>query len=56
MNSPRQEVAKEYIRYRNKRNIARKAKSNEIFEEIINAMGAYNEALMNAGVLAGGIA
>lgn len=24
------------------------------FEEIINAMGAYNEALMNAGVMAGG--
>nr|MCR4843893.1 anaerobic ribonucleoside-triphosphate reductase [Bacteroidales bacterium] len=35
MNSPRQEVAKEYIRYRNKRNIARKAKTNEIFETII---------------------
>lgn len=31
------------------------AASKEIdFEEIINAMGAYNEALMNAGVLAGG--
>ena len=28
MNSPRKEVAKEYIRYRNKRNLARKAKSN----------------------------
>ena len=27
MHSPRQEVAKEYIRYRNKRNIARKAKT-----------------------------
>ena len=24
------------------------------FEQVINAMGAYNEALMNAGVMAGG--
>ena len=33
MNSPRQEVAKKYIAYRNQRNLARKAKSREIFQE-----------------------
>ena len=37
MNSPRKEVAKKYIAYRNQRNLARKAKSREIFQEIIDA-------------------
>ena len=56
MNSPRQEVAKEYIRYRNKRNIARKAKSNEIFETIIKAQSndiTRENANMNADTPAG---
>jgi ribonucleoside-triphosphate reductase len=56
MNSPRQEVAKEYIRYRNKRNIARKAKSNEIFETIIQAQAndiTRENANMNADTPAG---
>ncbi|MBQ4389637.1 MAG: anaerobic ribonucleoside triphosphate reductase [Bacteroidales bacterium] len=56
MNSPRQEVAKEYIRYRNKRNIARKAKSNEIFETIIQAQVndiTRENANMNADTPAG---
>ena len=56
MNSPRQEVAKEYIRYRNKRNIARKAKSNEIFEIIIQAQSndiTRENANMNADTPAG---
>ena len=56
MNSPRQEVAKEYIRYRNKHNIARKAKSNEIFETIIQAQVndiTRENANMNADTPAG---
>ena len=56
MNSPRQEVAKEYIRYRNKRNIARKAKTNEIFEAIIDAQAndiTRENANMNADTPAG---
>ncbi len=56
MNSPRQEVAKEYIRYRNKRNIARNAKSNEIFETIIQAQAndiTRENANMNADTPAG---
>ena len=56
MNSPRQEVAKEYIRYRNKRNLARKAKSNEIFESIIGAQVndiTRENANMNADTPAG---
>ena len=56
MNSPRQEVAKEYIRYRNRRNIARKAKSNEIFETIIQAQAndiTRENANMNADTPAG---
>ena len=56
MNSPRQEVAKEYIRYRNKRNIARKAKTNEIFEAIIGAQAndiTRENANMNADTPAG---
>ena len=56
MNSPRQEVAKEYIRYRNKRNLARKAKTNEIFETIIDAQVndiTRENANMNADTPAG---
>ena len=56
MNSPRQEVAKEYIRYRNRRNIARKAKTNEIFETIIDAQAndiTRENANMNADTPAG---
>ena len=56
MNSPRQEVAKEYIRYRNRRTIARKAKSNEIFETIIQAQAndiTRENANMNADTPAG---
>jgi ribonucleoside-triphosphate reductase len=56
MNSPRKEVAKEYIRYRNKRNIARKAKTNEIFEDIIGAKVndiTRENANMNADTPAG---
>ena len=37
MNSPRKEVAKRYIAYRNQRSIARKAKTRDIFREIIEA-------------------
>ena len=37
MKSPRKEVAKQYIAYRNQRSIARKAKTREIFLDIINA-------------------
>ncbi len=56
MNSPRQEVAKEYIRYRNKRNMARKAKTNEIFQTIIEAQAndiTRENANMNADTPAG---
>ena len=37
MNSPRKEVAKRYIAYRDKRNIARKSKTHDMFLEIIQA-------------------
>ena len=56
MNSPRKEVAKKYIAYRNKRNLARKAKSTEIFEDIINAQVndiTRENANMNADTPAG---
>ena len=56
MNSPRKEVAKEYIRYRNKRNMARKAKTNEIFQTIIDAQVndiTRENANMNADTPAG---
>ena len=56
MNSPRQEVAKEYIRYRNRRTLARRAKSNEIFETIIQAQAndiTRENANMNADTPAG---
>ncbi len=56
MNSPRKEVAQKYIAYRNKRNLARKAKSREIFQEIINAQAndiTRENANMNADTPAG---
>ena len=56
MNSTRKEVAKEYIRYRNKRNMARKAKTNEIFQAIIDAQVndiTRENANMNADTPAG---
>ena len=37
MKSPRKEVAKRYIAYRDQRNIARQAKTRDMFIEIINA-------------------
>lgn len=56
MNSPRKEVAKKYIAYRNQRNLARKAKSREIFQEIIDAQATEitrENANMNADTPAG---
>ena len=37
MKSPRKEVAKSYIAYRNQRSIARRAKTRDMFLEIIEA-------------------
>lgn len=56
MKSPRKEVAKKYIAYRNKRNLARKAKTNEIFQTIIDAQVndiTRENANMNADTPAG---
>ena len=56
MKSPRKEVAKKYITYRNQRNLARKAKSREIFKEIIEAQATditRENANMNADTPAG---
>ncbi len=56
MNSPRKEVAKKYIAYRNQRNLARSAKSREIFQEIIDAQATEitrENANMNADTPAG---
>lgn len=56
MKSPRKEVAKKYIAYRNQRNLARKAKTTEIFEEIIDAQAndiTRENANMNADTPAG---
>ncbi len=56
MNSSRKEVAKKYIAYRNQRNLARKAKSREIFQEIIDAQATEitrENANMNADTPAG---
>ena len=56
MNSPRKEVAKKYIAYRNQRSLARKAKSREIFQEIIDAQATEitrENANMNADTPAG---
>ena len=56
MKSPRKEVARKYIAYRNQRNLARKAKSREIFQEIIDAQATEitrENANMNADTPAG---
>ena len=56
MNSPRKEVAKKYIAYRNQRNLARKANSRKIFQEIIDAQATEitrENANMNADTPAG---
>ena len=56
MKSSRKEVAKKYIAYRNKRSLARKAKSREIFEQIIDAQAndiTRENANMNADTPAG---
>ena len=56
MNSPRKEVARKYIAYRNQRNLARKAKTNEIFQTIIDAQAndiTRENANMNADTPAG---
>ena len=56
MASPRKEVAKSYIAYRNKRSIARKAKTREMFLEIVDAKSndvTRENANMNADTPAG---
>ena len=56
MKSPRKEVAQRYIAYRNQRNIARKAKTRDIFLEIIEAKSndvTRENANMNADTPAG---
>ena len=56
MSSSRKDAAQEYIRYREKRNLARKARTNEIFEAIINAQPndiTRENANMNADTPAG---
>ncbi len=56
MKSPRKEVAKCYINYRHKRSVARKAKTRDMFLEIINAKNndiTRENANMNADSPAG---
>ena len=56
MKSPRKEVAQRYIAYRNQRNIARKAKTRDVFLEIIEAKNndvTRENANMNADTPAG---
>ncbi len=56
MKSPRKGVAKSYIAYRDKRSIARKAKTREMFLEIVNAKKndvTRENANMNADTPAG---
>ena len=56
MKSARKEVAKNYIAYRNQRSIARKAKTREIFLEIVEAKNndiTRENANMNADTPAG---
>ena len=56
MNSPRKEVAKKYIAYRDKRSIARRARTRDIFLEIIEAKNTdvtRENANMNADSPAG---
>jgi len=56
MMSPRIDAAKEYIRYREKRNMARKADTNAIFDSIVRAQAnevTRENANMNADTPAG---
>ena len=56
MKSPRKEVAKRYIAYRDQRNIARQAKTRDMFLEIINAKNndiTRENAILNADSPAG---
>ena len=56
MKSPRKEVARSYIAYRDKRSIARKAKTREMFLEIVEAKSndvTRENANMNADTPAG---
>lgn len=56
MQSSRPSVAKEYIRYREKRNLARKANTNEIYDSIVKAQAneiTRENANMNADTPAG---
>jgi len=56
MKSPRKEVAKRYIAYRDQRSIARRAKTRDIFQEIIEAKNTditRENANMNADSPAG---
>jgi ribonucleoside-triphosphate reductase len=56
MKSPRKEVAKSYINYRHKRSVARKAKTRDMFLEIINTKNndiTRENANMNADSPAG---
>ena len=56
MDTPRKDAAKEYIRYREKRNMARKADTKEIFDSIIQAQAndiTRENANMNADTPAG---
>ena len=56
MESPRKEVAKRYIAYRDQRSIARRAKTTDIFREIIEAKSTdvtRENANMNADSPAG---
>ena len=56
MKSSRKDVAKKYISYRNQRRIARKAKTRDVFQEIINIQSndvTRENANMNADTPAG---
>ena len=56
MKSSRKDVAKKYIAYRNQRRIARKAKTRDVFQEIINIQSndvTRENANMNADTPAG---
>ena len=56
MKSPRKEVARAYINYRHKRNVARKAKTADVYQEIIKAQKndlTRENANMNADTPAG---
>ena len=56
MSSPRKEVARSYIAYRNRRSIARKAKTREMFLEIVEAKNndiTRENANMNADTPSG---